>query len=45
MPKSIIIKNGGPEVLELKDAKIKLLGPNEIKLLICNWFKLYRYVS
>ena len=33
MPKSIIIqKNGGPEVLELKDVKIGSPGPDEIKI-------------
>ncbi len=33
MPKSIIIeKNGGPEVLKLKDVKIGSPGPNEIKV-------------
>ena len=33
MSKSIIIReNGGPEVIEITEAKIKLLGPNEIKI-------------
>ena len=33
MPKSIIIeKNGGPEVLELKDVKVGVPGPDEIKV-------------
>ena len=33
MVKSIIIsKNGGPEVLELKDVKIGSPGPEEIKI-------------
>ncbi len=33
MPKSIVIKkNGGPEVLKIKDVEIGLPGPNEIKV-------------
>ena len=33
MPKAIIIeKNGGPEVLELRDVKVGAPGPNEIKV-------------
>ena len=31
MSKSIIIKNGGPEVLELQDVDVKSPGPDEIK--------------
>ena len=32
MAKSIVIKNGGPEVLEIQDTDIKSPGPDEIKV-------------
>ena len=32
MAKSIIIKNGGPEVLEIQDVEVKTPGPDEIKV-------------
>ena len=32
MPKSIIIKNGGPDVLEMHEISLSSPGPDEIKV-------------